>query len=338
MKKGLLLLGAFGLILGMFRYSPYYTDKNTPTVQLIHPYTSSVQDAVVLHGAVTDQHPEKLYAKRNSRVLASYAEEGDPVEAGQLLLTLEVLEQDRAEQTSAAVLLTELQESLQSGDIERVQMMLEDAAAADFTMENLSAEPQVYNLYSPCSGVVIYSSASVGETVTPLLPCIEISNPEQLQIDVTAGEDVIALLQEGMQCVISIPAFSLDQIPGELCSIAPYAQKTGIFTGNPVIETTVSLRPLERSDLLRPGYRATAKIYTDRREHAVLLPYEAVMQDDTGEYVYKLQGSTLFKQPVICGSELEAYVEICSGITEGDLVVLNPQDEWEGKEIHFAVS
>ena len=339
MKNSLMLAGTFCLILGMYWNSPHYVSKDAvPNVQLIYPYSSSIQDAVVLHGSVTDPCPEKIYAEGRSKVLAVYVEEGAVVEAGQLLLTLERTDEPQAEQTVSVSLLTELQETLTDGDIEGAQTLLQNISLHDFSANDTIVQDKVYNLYSPCNGIIISSSARDGQVLSSLLPCMEISNPENLQIAVTAGEDVIALLKEDMQCAITIPAFEVEQLSGKIEKIAPYAHKNVALTGNSTIETKVSILPLENRGVLRAGYRATAKVFTARREQALLLPYEAVMQDETGEYVYKLQGNTLCKQPVQSGSELENHVEICTGITEGDLIVLNPQAEWDGKEIHFAGS
>ena len=338
MKRVLMLPGTICLILGMYWCSPHYANAEAVKVQLIYPYISSIQDAVVLHGVVTDPHREKIYAEGSSKVLAVFAGEGDSVEAGQLLLTMERMDEPQAEQTIAASLLSELRESLTDGDIEGAQALLQAVSIRDFTTEDVIASGKVYNLYSPCDGIVISSSAYNGQVLSSLLPCMEISNPENLQIEVSAGEDVIGILQEDMQCAITIPAFEVEQLPGKIEQIAPYAHKNVALTGKSTIETKVSIQPLESREVLRAGYRATAKVFTARREQAILLPYEAVMQDETGEYVYKLQGSTVRKQPVLCGSELENHVEICTGITEGDLIVLNPQVEWEGKEILFADS
>ena len=336
MKNVFLMLGTMCLIVGLYRYSPYYTDKGTVTVELIHPYITSIQDSITLHGTITDEHPQKIYAHHNSKVLAVYAEQGDTVEAGQLLMTLERLDTPQAEQMAAAALLSELQQTVEEGDLESTKTLLEDIATYDYTLEDFTPQEKVYNLYSPCTGTVIETSATVGDTIGPILPCMEISDPQHLRVEAAAGEDVISLLQEGMDCAISIPAFSLEQLPGQVEKIAPYAHKTSVLTGNPVVETAGSIIPLEGCETLRSGYRATAKIYTSHRDQAVLIPYEAVMQDDAGEYVYRLQENTIYRQPILSGAELADYLEVCSGINAGDLIVWNPQVEWEGKVIHFA--
>ena len=84
MKNSLMLAGTFCLILGMYWNSPHYVSKDAvPNVQLIYPYSSSIQDAVVLHGSVTDPCPEKIYAEGRSKVLAGYEEECAVGAAGQ---------------------------------------------------------------------------------------------------------------------------------------------------------------------------------------------------------------------------------------------------------------
>ena len=179
-------------------------------------------------------------------------------------------------------------------------------------------------------------SANIGEIAASLLPCMELYSPESLQIEAIAGEDVIGLLEQDMACYVSVPAFGVNDLPGSLTAIAPYAKQTTRLTGQTTYDTAVQIK-LQEPAPLKPGYRAATKVVVSLRENVLLLPYEAVGQDDTGqEYVLKLQGLRIIKQAVETGSELESQVEIKQGLSRQDVVLLQPDLQWEGALIHLA--
>lgn len=339
MKKYFFLLFTALIILGFYWISPHHQTEKQPSVQLIYPEVTSIQDMVTLHGSVIDPCRKKLYARGYSKVLEVYVEEGEKVQAGQLLMKLEQLNVPYTEQAAAASVLIELQETLESGDLNAAEMLVQDLISHVSAPDNTSLDEKVYCLYSPCNGIVVKCSASKNSEQSTLLPCIEISDPDQLQIEVAAGEDVVSLIQSGLNCYIQIPAFELEDLPGKVLKVAPYAQNTSLLSGNSTVETSVLIRPEENREVLRSGYRVSAKIITAQRENVVLLPYEAILQDETGaEYVLKLINGSIHRQEIQCGAELQTQVEICTGVLFGDLIIVNPQDSWIGEEVILAGS
>ena len=336
MKKFLLLSATCAVIFGLFALSPYADKEEAPVVQVIQPKMMSIQDMVTLHGTVVDPDRKKLYAACTSYVAEVLVSEGDTVKAGQKLIRLKKTNADGSVQSAAVSALGQLKETLEAGALQDAQIMLEDmirGAAVPVTADITQGE---YALYSPCDGVIVKVSAVQGATVGTLLPCIEIMHPNRLQICVTAGEEVIGLLQPEMECQIDIPAFSLEKVPGVLNKIDPYAQQTGVLTGNLITQTKIYITPTMSTELLRPGYRATAKVITSLREDVLLLPYEAILQEETGEeYVLKIENRKIVKAYIQSGAELENEAEICSGLTSSDWVLNKPNQDWVGEEIHF---
>ena len=179
-------------------------------------------------------------------------------------------------------------------------------------------------------------AAKEGECISSVLPCITLYAPESLQIEAEAGEDVIGLLASDMDCYVSVPAFDLQDLKGRVTSVAPYASRSVGLTGQSSSMTSVRIA-LSQTGPLRPGYQANAKVVVSSRDNALLLPYEAIGQDSNGqEYVLKLQGLRLVKQPVETGSELETCVEITAGLHTHDIVLQTPDLQLEGALINLA--
>ena len=338
MKKILMLAITGAVIFGLYLVSPYANPSQTTVVQLIQPDTQTIQDLVTLHGSIVDPERKKLYASRNSTVQKILVSEGEQVRAGQLLMKLENSYDNITEPNTAVSALVQLKETLEVGSLQDAEMMLEDMITGVSIPQTQQSENAEYGIYSPCDGMVMKVAAQQGSDISGLLPCIEITPLDRLQIQVTAGEEVIGLLEPAMPCSIDIPAFAMEQIPGIVTQIDPYAQETGGFTGNPATETRIYITPTAYVDQLRPGYRASTKIVVSERNNVMLLPYESVLQDESGEeYVLTINNDRVVKAVIRTGSELENQVEICEGLEPTDWVLQDPQPEWEGELIQFVL-
>ena len=334
MKKIMVVIAATGLLLGfVYTCSPYSKTQMGETLRFQYPEVNSIQDTVTLQGSVFAAELQRLYPRGSSRVLEIYVSEGQQVTAGQCLMKLEQTEPATGEQVASALAMTELKDAILSGDLTAAEQIL-NTVNTNIPLQINNCE--VYYLYSNDEAIVMNISANIGEIASSLLPCMELYSPESLQIEAIAGEDVIGLLEQNMDCYVSVPAFGVNDLPGSLSVISPYAKQTTRLTGQTTYDTVVEIK-LQEPASLKPGYRAAAKVVVSLRENALLLPYEAVGQDDTGqEYVLKLQGRRVIKQVVETGSELESQVEIKQGLSRQDVVLLQPDLQWEGALIHLA--
>ncbi len=68
------------------------------------------------------------------------------------------------------------------------------------------------------------------------------------------------------------------------------------------------------------GKSATLNLYTDAVENALVVPANAVFQSSEESYVYLVDGDAKTKVVVTTGTKTDAYVQIESGVKEGDIV------------------
>jgi multidrug efflux pump subunit AcrA (membrane-fusion protein) len=103
--------------------------------------------------------------------------------------------------------------------------------------------------------------------------------------------------------------------------------------GERYAEVVIELYDADRK--LMPGSSVLAKIYTSKKKDVITLPYEAVTQDSSNkEVVYTVHNGKIQKKYVVTGYELSNLVEIKSGISRSDEVVLSPTEELEdGKKV-----
>nr|MBP3598759.1 efflux RND transporter periplasmic adaptor subunit [Eubacterium sp.] len=68
------------------------------------------------------------------------------------------------------------------------------------------------------------------------------------------------------------------------------------------------------------GESATVELYTDSVKDALVVPTNAVYQNGEESYVYVVNGDAKNKVVVTTGTETDAYIQIVTGVKEGDVV------------------
>jgi HlyD family secretion protein len=196
---------------------------------------------------------------------------------------------------------------------------------------------------SPMSGVVSLLNVKKGERVvgnsmmagTEMMRVADISIME-VQVDVS--ENDIPKVNMGDTAIIEVDAYTNRKFKGIVTKIASSNTTAATATsGTDVINYKVHIRLLASSysDLLsqtnfpfRPGMTASADIQTKRGDNRLSVPINAVTSRprDGGveleEVVFVLQAdNTVKKVKVRTGIQDINYIEILSGLNEGDRVV-----------------
>lgn len=333
MKRILLLLATAGCIFGMYWFSPYHQPERA-VVELIQPQISDIRDMVILQGKITDRAPIRLYAEGPAAVAEVYVTPGQKVRAGQPLLRLEPTSSEYDTQEVVAAAMAPLQQAVEMGDLAAAKELADDLLLYQ-APEKSVIQTKVYQLYSPVDSIVMEVRSQAGEAVTGLLPCVLLCDTRNLIIEAQADEDTISLLREDLTCDITVPAFQTKVLQGRVANIMPYAQQSGLLNGSSSAKTTLQIA-VEDAASLRPGYRAEVKVITNYKQASLLLPYEAVMQDDNGrEYVKVVEGNTVVRRFIQTGSELEHQVEVVEGIDRQDVLLRWPNTVQEGAFIQY---
>ena len=98
-----------------------------------------------------------------------------------------------------------------------------------------------------------------------------------------------------------------------------------------VVEVKIAIN--NPDDNLKAGYTANAKIMLSEPITMTVVPYEAVNQDDKGEYVYILEENKAVRRYVTTGYELSDGIEVTSGLSSGDYVITVDENYSDGKVV-----
>lgn len=169
-------------------------------------------------------------------------------------------------------------------------------------------------IVAPFSGRVTERTVELGQMVrnSDKLFKIEAFNP--LFADVHLAEQDSQRVRREQKAVISLGIEGGEDVEGRVVRISPVVDDA---TGT--VKVTTELRP--SSAKFRPGAFVRVEIETDTHNDAVLIPKQAVIEEDGGTFVFVESNNTVERRTVELGYQDDTAYEILSGVNAGDRVV-----------------
>lgn len=215
---------------------------------------------------------------------------------------------------------------------ESAENSLADAALAvqnaQLSLQSAQEALDSYTITSPISGTVIEKNLKAGDQLNggDSGAMAVIYDLSQLELQMDVSELDIGQIQPGQTVEITAEALPGQTFTGVVEKVSVNGTTTDGFTTYPV---TILLS--EYGDL-NPGMNVSADIIVERAENALCVPAEAVNSDGTvlvaGEGAFAEDGVTIAdpskieSRPVTLGRGNQDFVEITSGLEEGETVLL----------------
>ena len=263
-----------------------------------------------------------VVAKVRGIVREIYVEEGDEVEAGQVIAKIED-DQYRIEVARAKATLDRLK-----NDFDRNKELYEKNLIAAEAYQNSQYEYEsqkaAYELAqlnfehtsikSPISGVISERYVKVGNMIGTDQQVYRVTDFSPLQAILHIPEHEMAKIRKDQSAELRVDALPNQIFAGHVERISPVVDsETGTF------KVTVNVD--ETKDLLRPGMFGRVKIVYDTRENTRMIPKSAVMSEDLAQSVYVIRDSLAFKKVIKTGYTNGVNVEVIEGLEDGEIVV-----------------
>ena len=164
-------------------------------------------------------------------------------------------------------------------------------------------------------GEVNQLNVAVGDEVTANASLIQIVDFENMQVSMRVDEYAITELSVGQACQISITALG-KTFDSEIASI------NRISSGGGSTAYYTVTAELTASGGVLPGMAATVTIPQEEAVDSVILNRDALSfaQDNSAYVLMQDENQTMQQVPVTLGVDNDNYVEITSGLSDGDVV------------------
>ncbi len=268
----------------------------------------------------------KVLAEAEGRVQRLEVEEGDIVSKGQVLA---VLVQDEAKIALSKV---ELRASNAKAALERAegthdQGLISAEAFDKLKMEYEFARQEVAEaewrlaktvIQSPFGGHITERFITLGQNLRPGDELFTVADYDPLVARIYLPERDIFELEEGREVRITLAANNDLAFTGRIRQIAPV-----VDTATGTVKVTVEA--VQPPADVRPGAFVSIGIVREQHPTALLLPRESVIRELRSAHVFISENDTAVKKAVELGIEEGDLVEVLSGLTEGDNVVIAGQ-------------
>lgn len=166
-------------------------------------------------------------------------------------------------------------------------------------------------IVAPISGSICSVSSLDDEELTEVAT---ISPDVSMSVTITVNENDILALAVGQEADITVRSVSEDVFPGKVTEI----DKSGAS------EAYTAVIMMDKVSGMLPGMTASVDVKIEGVSNALIIPVDALHQTSTGAYVYTTYDPETQeyggRKDVVAGLSNSKFVEIKSGLSEGDTV------------------
>lgn len=299
-------------------------DGPPPTpVEVAIAYADTVVDAILATGQIEAIQAIELRPEVEGRIVSILVREGALVRSGTPLFKV-----DDAE-LQAQVARLEAQRDLAYQALSRTQDLIREGAAAQADLEEAEARARSTQadldlstvrlertvVRAPFGGIVGARMVSLGDYVTSSrsLVTLQTINPQRAVFDVP--ERYAEALAEGQEVEFRVAAFPDRVFTGTVDFVDPVVR----LPGRTISVKAVAENP-DRS--LQSGMFIEARLSTEMRPNAVVIPEDAVLPLQSQVFVWVIADGQATRREVELGVRTPGFVEIKSGVAEGEQVVV----------------
>lgn len=219
-------------------------------------------------------------------------------------------------------------------DVARATLSLKKSPARDVDLAPLTAnirqaeivlkmaqkEYRDSQLFAPIEGLITFIHGQVGENITltetALKSFITIQS-DNLIVKANVPETDVLKVKKGDEVIMTIDAFDFtEKFSGEVVYINPAETiiQGVVYYG---IETAFTIE----DERIKSGMTANLDIITEKKTNILKIPIRALRYEGAERYVEILKNRQPERVTVTTGIESDQYIEITSGLKEGDKVI-----------------
>ncbi len=294
-----------------------------PVVEVVTVEPETVRDVISLVGQLESESSVEVRPELDGIIESIDFIEGETVKKGDVLIRLRDKEQAAhvREARARAKLAEEMFRRIEALQLKEVSARAEyDKASAELEVARAEVQLREVELNktkvrAPFDGVVGARRVSPGERVRRSTILVRIDAVDRLQLVFAVPEIGVPFVRTGMPVTITVKPFPEIRFAGEVFFVSPTLDAA---TRRLTLKAWVP-NP-ERK--LQPGLFAQLEVQLAERENALVVPDSAILVDQTGSFVWRIDGDgKAARAPIEIGLRKAARVEITSGLEPGDRIV-----------------
>lgn len=329
-------------------------------VSVIHPKMGGQEEEVVLPGNTQAFTDSPIYARTSGYLRKWYVDIGTHVKAGQLLAEIDAPELDHQLQQAKADLAT-AQANLKlaqttadrwvfllktqsvsrqetdekTGDLNAKKAMVDAAENAVHRLEDLQSYEKVT---APFDGVITVRNIDVGALIdagagTPSRELFHLAATNRLRVFVNVPENFDRAAQSGAHATLQLAEF-----PGRTFTGTLVRNANAIDTASRTLLVEVDVDN-PTGELLPGAYVSVHLKMPGGAGHGLMIPANTILFRSEGLRVGVVRNGQAQLVPITVGRDYGNELEVVSGLTQRDQLIVNPPDSLvSGEPVRIAGS
>lgn len=199
------------------------------------------------------------------------------------------------------------------------------------TLNRIQVQMNQTVMKAPQEGIVVYfkrfydesSRIQPGAVVFFQQPIFTLPDLEHMKVKVKIHESVIKKIVPGQSATLQVDALPNHPLTGTVKSVGTLANSEGWRQTVKEYLVEIAIDELPTSAGLKPGMTAQVRIHVRTIPDALLVPVQAVTEYDGKPVCYVKSGRTTERRPVELGEANDQYIQLLSGLSEGEDVALD---------------
>jgi RND family efflux transporter MFP subunit len=209
----------------------------------------------------------------------------------------------------------------------------QQTAVAEADRMRVGALAAYANVTAPLSGVITWRYADTGALIqagtssnTQSMPLVKLAQSDILRLRLPVPESAVPYIHAGSSVQVQVKAIG-----------RTFTGKVVRFTRSVSLDTRTMETEIdvENADLsLTPGMYADTTLELQRKENALTVPVQAVVQGTNQQYVMVVDDQDhVRKREVELGEQTSSRVDILHGVSEGERVIIGGQSNYQIGEV-----
>ena len=293
-----------------------------PMVEVVPVTKALVRDELITFGSLRSDESVMIRPEIDGRLAQLHFREGQSVEAGALLVSLDDAI-SRAELAQARANL-----NLAEKNFQRAQMLFKRGASNAQALDEASAQQQAARaslalaqarldktrIQAPHDGVLGLREASPGDYLSAGQDIVNLEVLDPLKVDFRIPQKSVNQVRLGQTVEISLDAYPGERFVGEIFAINPRLDEAG---RSQAIRARID-NPERR---LRPGQFVKVSVILDERADALIIPEEAVMPVGERLLVNLVVDGKVAVREVELGKRMDGTVEVRKGLRGDETLI-----------------
>nr|WP_298170477.1 efflux RND transporter periplasmic adaptor subunit [uncultured Pseudomonas sp.] len=293
-----------------------------PVVEVVPVAKTLVRGELITFGSLRSDESVMIRPEIAGRLAKLHFREGQSVEAGALLVSLDDAI-SRAELAQAQANL-----NLAEKNFQRAQMLFKRGASNAQALDEANAQQQAARaslalaqarldktrIQAPHDGVLGLREVSPGDYLSEGQDIVNLEVLDPLKVDFRIPQKAVSQMRLGQLIEVSLDAYPGERFSGEIFAINPRLDEAGR-------SQAIRARIDNAERRLRPGQFVKVSVILDERPDALIIPEEAVMPVGERLLVNLVVDGKVEVRQVELGKRMDGAVEVREGLNGDETLI-----------------